>query len=220
MTTRTHDNPTPDSPTSDTRTTAERRYEKNLERTETSLPTWRTAARRRLLVRLNWASLSIMAAIAVAGYFWFPIILAWLPMTVVICTVWTMLRVTIDSKDTAPARYLDEFETATLLQARSRALNLVTSGTVRDLARPDLRLEPAARGGPPSGLHDGRARHHPVPRRGGHPRRRDGPHNERRRGDRSGLAVMSREVGQSGVRCLASEGGVGSMMIGEVQPTR
>lgn len=128
MTTRTHDNPTPDSPTSDARTTAERRYEKNLERTEMSLPTWRTAARRRLLVRLNWASLSIMAAIAVAGYFWFPIILAWLPMTVVICTVWTMLRVTIDSKDTAPARYLDEFETATLLQARSRALNLVTSG--------------------------------------------------------------------------------------------
>ena len=58
-----------------------------------------------------------MAAIAVVGYFWFPIILAWLPMTVVICTVWTMLRVTIDSKDTAPARYLDEFETATLLRA-------------------------------------------------------------------------------------------------------
>ena len=53
------------------------------------------------LVRLNWASLGIMAAIAVAGLL-VPIILAWLPMTVVICTVWTMLRVTIDSKDTAP----------------------------------------------------------------------------------------------------------------------
>ena len=114
--------------TPDSLTTAERRYEKMIEQNGTRLPTWRTAARRRLLVRLYWASLGIMAAIAVAGYFWFPIILAWLPMTVVICTVWTMLRVTIDSKDTAPARYLDEFETATLLQARSRALNLVTGG--------------------------------------------------------------------------------------------
>lgn len=49
-------------------------------------------------------------------------------MTVVICTVWTMLRLTIDSKDTAPARYLDEFETDTLLAARSRALNVTTGG--------------------------------------------------------------------------------------------
>lgn len=67
-----------------------------------------------------------MAAIAVGGYFWLPIIIAWLPMTVVICVVWTMLRITIDSKDTAPARYLDEFEMATLMAARSRALSLVT----------------------------------------------------------------------------------------------
>lgn len=112
----------------DTLTRAERRYERTLESTEKSLPRWRTAPRRRLLVRLNWSSLAVMAAIAVAGYFWFPIILAWLPMTVVICVVWTMLRITIDSKDTAPARYLDEFETATLLQARSRALNLMSTG--------------------------------------------------------------------------------------------
>lgn len=128
MATHAPDNPTSDSSSPDILTAAERRYEKNVERTEVSLPGWRNAARRRLLVRLNWASLGIMAAIAVAGYFWFPIILVWLPMTVVICTVWTMLRVTIDSKDTAPARYLDEFETATLLEARSRALNLVSGG--------------------------------------------------------------------------------------------
>lgn len=114
--------------THDTLTRAEKRYETNLAATEHRLPSWRTPDRRRLLIRLNWATLGIMAAIAVAGYFWFPIIIAWLPMTVVICVVWTMLRVTIDSKDTAPARYLDEFETATLLQARSRALNLVTGG--------------------------------------------------------------------------------------------
>lgn len=114
--------------TEQTLTAAEQRYEKTLESTEKSLPRWRTSSRRRLLIRLNWASLAVMAIIAVAGYFWFPIILAWLPMTVVICVVWTMLRVTIDSKDTAPTRYLDEFETSTLLQARSRALNLVSTG--------------------------------------------------------------------------------------------
>lgn len=117
---------------SDSRTTqneltrAEKTYEKNYARTSQSLAAWRTPARRQLLVRLNWACIAIMTAIAVAGYFWFPIILAWLPMTVAICTAWTMLRVTIDSKDTAPTRYLDEFEIATLLTARSRALSVTT----------------------------------------------------------------------------------------------
>lgn len=114
--------------TTDTLTRAERRFEKMRAQTERSLPSWRTSARRRLLVQLNWTSLAIMAAIALAGYFWKPIILAWLPMTVVICVVWTMLRITIDSKDSAPAPYLDEFETATLLRARSRALSVVTGG--------------------------------------------------------------------------------------------
>ena len=42
---------------------------------------------------------------------------------------------------------------------------------------------------------------------------RDGAAGER-------LGVMSREVGQSGDRWLASDGGVGSMVIVEVQPAR
>src|SRR5699024_11075300 len=107
---------------------AERRFEWQQTRSAGILRSWRTPARRRLLVQLNWVSLAIMAAIVVAGYFWLPIIIAWLPMTVAICTVWTMLRLTLDSKDTAPARYLDEFETDTLLAARSRALNVTTGG--------------------------------------------------------------------------------------------
>lgn len=112
--------------TTATLTRAEKRFEKMQAQTERSLPSWRTPARRRLLVRLNWSCIAIMAVIAVLSYFWFPVVLAWLPMTVAICTVWTMLRVTIDSRDGAPARYLDEFEAATLLQARSRALSVVT----------------------------------------------------------------------------------------------
>ena len=108
-------------------TAAERRYEKQVTRTERSLRSWRTPQRRRLLVRLNWGCIAIMAAIAVAGYFWLPIVIAWLPMTVAICTVWTMLRTVIDVKDAAPARYLDEFETQTLLQARSRALSALVA---------------------------------------------------------------------------------------------
>ena len=103
-----------------------RRYEKNLARTSGMLASWRTPARRRLLVRLNWACIAIMAVIAVVGFFWFPVVLAWLPMTVAICTTWPMLRVTIDSKDTAPASHLDEYETETLLEARSRALTVTT----------------------------------------------------------------------------------------------
>lgn len=113
--------------TGETLTAAERRYEKQVARTENSLRSWRTPQRRRLLVRLNWACVAIMAAIAVTGYFWNPVILAWLPMTVAICTVWTMLRTVIDVKDAAPARYLDEFETETLLRARSHALSAVSA---------------------------------------------------------------------------------------------
>lgn len=109
-----------------TLTGAERRYEKNLARTGGMLRSWRTPARRRLLVRLNWACIAVMAAIAVIGFFWFPIVLAWLPMTVAIMTAWTMLRVTIDARDTAPLRYLDEFEAETLLRARSTALSVLT----------------------------------------------------------------------------------------------
>lgn len=109
----------------DTLTAAERRYEKNVGRIATGLRSWRTPERRQLLVRLNWACVAVMAVIAVAGFFWFPIVIAWLPMTVAICTVWTMLRTVIDIKDSAPARYLDEFETQTLLRARSTALSVL-----------------------------------------------------------------------------------------------
>jgi len=111
----------------ETLTPAEKRFEKNQARTATSLTSWRTPARRRLLVRLNWACIAVMAAIAVGSYFWLPVAIAWIPMTAAICAVWTMLRVTIDCRDAAPARYLDEFETATLLHARSRALSAVTA---------------------------------------------------------------------------------------------
>ncbi|MFN7241884.1 MAG: hypothetical protein ACK4M5_01325, partial [Dietzia cercidiphylli] len=77
--------------TTHTPTAAETRYAKNTAQLSGSLTSWRTPERRRLLVRLNWSCVAIMAAIAVVGYFWLPIILAWIPMTVAICTVWTML---------------------------------------------------------------------------------------------------------------------------------
>ncbi|MGN0101414.1 MAG: hypothetical protein ACI39C_10785 [Dietzia sp.] len=106
---------------------AELRYEKQLARLEGSLRSWRTPARRRLLVRLNWACIAVMSAIAVTSYFWLPIAIAWIPMTVAICTAWSMLRTVIDMKDAAPARYLDEYETMTLLRARSTALKALVA---------------------------------------------------------------------------------------------
>ncbi len=112
--------------TTENLTTAEKRYETNVARLSGRLPALRTPPRRRLLVQLNWGCVAIMTAIAVAGYFWTPIILAWLPMTVAICVVWTLLRTVIDMKDEAQARYLDEFETETLLRARSQALSWVS----------------------------------------------------------------------------------------------
>ena len=105
-----------------TLTRAERKYEQNVTQLAPRLASWRTPARRRLLVLLNWGCIAVMAAIAVASYFWLPIAIAWIPMTVAICTCWSMLRTVIDMKDGAPARYLDEYETQTLLHARSTAL--------------------------------------------------------------------------------------------------
>lgn len=52
----------------DTLTRSEHRFETMQTRTRGSLPSWRTPARRRLLVRLNRASLAIMAAIAGPGH--------------------------------------------------------------------------------------------------------------------------------------------------------
>lgn len=111
----------------DTPTAAELRYEKNATRMAGHLTAWRTPERRRLLVRMNWGCVAIMAVITVAGYFWVPLVLAWVPMAVAVCTVWTMLRIVIDVKDSAPTSYLDEFETQALLRARSRALSVVSA---------------------------------------------------------------------------------------------
>ena len=84
-------------------TRAERRYVKTNAQMENSLKSWRTPARRAFLVRANWISIALMAVISVVGYFWFPIVIAFIPMTAVLLVAWTMLRVTIDSKDSAPA---------------------------------------------------------------------------------------------------------------------
>ena len=115
------------SPGTETLSPAERRYEKQVAKTEGSLRAWRTPARRRLLIRLNWGCIVVMAAIAVASYFWLPVAIAWIPMTAAICVCWSMLRTVIDMKDAAPARYLDEYETQTLLHARSSALKALVA---------------------------------------------------------------------------------------------
>lgn len=129
-------------------TRKERRHVTNTERTEGMLTSWRNPARRTLLIRTLWACIAIMAAISVTSYFWMPIVNLWIVMTVVICTVWTMLRITIDSKDTAPTGFLDEFESATLLDARSTALKY-TSVSLAIIALVLLVLSSVAFGGGP-----------------------------------------------------------------------
>lgn len=75
-----------------------------------SLPTWRTEGRVRLLIRVFVANLAFGIITGVVQIFWFPFIIAWLVFTVVGCISWTMLRIVINTRDVAPADELDEYE--------------------------------------------------------------------------------------------------------------
>lgn len=114
MTTTTHLTPT------------EEKFQRRVDLLSSSLPAWRTPQRRQLLVRGLWATIFAMSITSLISYFWFPIALAWVPLGLMGMVLWTMLRTVIDCKDTAPLRFLDEFEAEELLKARSRAFNFVS----------------------------------------------------------------------------------------------
>lgn len=75
-----------------------------------SLPGWRTEGRTRLLIRIYLGSLAFGLLIGVVQIFWRPALLAWLVFTVVMLVAWTMLRTVINTRDSAPADELDEYE--------------------------------------------------------------------------------------------------------------
>lgn len=105
---------------------SEQRYARLTEATRTTLTSLRTPSRRRMLVTALYACLAVMAVVVVTGYFWFTIVVAWIPLTLAVIILWTMLRIAIDKKDEAPLSFLDELEVETLMSARSRAFSVVS----------------------------------------------------------------------------------------------
>ncbi|MBF4554060.1 hypothetical protein [Corynebacterium suicordis] len=103
------------------RSAASIRWQKNQEKTEKMIPNWRTPQRQQLLINIFIGSLGLGFFTAFAFLFYVPALFLWLPFTVIMCVSWTMLRITIGSRDTAPLDVLDEYESAVLDHWRRRA---------------------------------------------------------------------------------------------------
>ena len=99
------------------------RWLRNQEITAHWFPTWRTPDRQRLLINVFLGSLGLGFFTAFAYLFLPQALLLWIPFTLLMCVSWTMLRVTIGSRDTAPLEVLDEYESAVMDQWRRRAYN-------------------------------------------------------------------------------------------------
>lgn len=107
------------------------RWEKRQAQTSTMLQSWRTPQRQKLLISLYFANLALGLAVVIGQLFWPPLLLAWLLTTLFLIVIWTMLRITIDSKDDAPPEVLDEYEESVLNNWRRIAFNsLVWLGTI------------------------------------------------------------------------------------------
>lgn len=102
------------------------RWRRREETLSTQAPSWRTEARVRLLIRIYLWSLVLGVATTVAQIFWLPLILAWLPFTVIVCVSWTMLRTVINTRDMAPDSELDEYEAKVLSTWQSVAYGWTT----------------------------------------------------------------------------------------------
>lgn len=112
---------------------AENRAERQAERwrlrektLSTQAPSWRTEARVRLLIRIYLWSLVLGVVTALAQVIWLPLVLAWLPFTVIVCVSWTMLRTVINTRDVAPDSELDEYEAKVLSTWQSIAYGWTT----------------------------------------------------------------------------------------------
>lgn len=116
-----------------------RRWEKRQEQSGTWLSSWRNRTTTLRLVFSLWGLGALAFVLAVIGLWWRPAFIACLIAVLLICVPWTLLRITINSKDDAPATVLDEYEnsvvsfwnriTLRLLSAWSFAFFLILSLT-------------------------------------------------------------------------------------------
>lgn len=100
-------------------------WSKQQETMSSSLTSWRTPARQRLLVTLYFASLAAGLLIAIGQLFWSPLLLGWILFTLFMMIAWTMLRITINAKDDAPSELLDEYEETVINSWRKISYSLI-----------------------------------------------------------------------------------------------
>lgn len=104
-----------------------RRWHERRARTPRRLASWRTPARQRILRIAYNLTLTLGLVTAIVCFFWPPVTFAWVLFTIAVFTIWTMMRATIDGKDTAPAAALDEYENQVLHRWHSLAFGAATT---------------------------------------------------------------------------------------------
>lgn len=87
-----------------------RRWHRNRERTADYLTSWRNWPRQKALITVYFLCLLGLLAVNVTRFWWKEALLFIIPLTVVLCIAWAMLRITIDGRDGAPEEVLDEYE--------------------------------------------------------------------------------------------------------------
>ncbi|KQB84836.1 hypothetical protein [Corynebacterium lowii] len=103
------------------------RWLRKQEKRPVYLKSWRTPERQRML-RIGYnLTLALGVLTAIVCFFWLPATFAWVFFTIAVCTIWIMMRATIDEKDTAPAAALDEYENQVLNTWRSLAFGVATT---------------------------------------------------------------------------------------------
>ncbi|KQB84907.1 hypothetical protein [Corynebacterium oculi] len=87
-----------------------RRWEKNQAQSGAWLASWRNRTTTLRLVFSLWGLCALALTLAVIGLWWRPAYFASLVVMLLVCVPWILLRITINSKEDAPATVLDEYE--------------------------------------------------------------------------------------------------------------
>lgn len=109
-------------------TKAAQRWEKTHHRHRHMLQSWRTPQKQKTLTTLHSISLILYATVTMLFLFTPKAAILWIPVAIFGMTIWTMLRITINAKDSAPPEVLDEYELKVLDTWRRHAYSCYTSG--------------------------------------------------------------------------------------------
>lgn len=94
------------------------------------LDSWRSRPRQNLLLTAYFVGLALMLVSTITQLWWQATLLTFTIGSIMSTIAWTLLRITINSKDSAPTIALDEYEADVIHQWRTIAHNGITWGTL------------------------------------------------------------------------------------------